>query len=119
MGGPIERRGNSLIVFKTETEKLELLQSYLNPKISDEKIKAIDPRFMKSSGEFKAEKARLQLKGVVGYDPNMIAQYPFKPFDIRLAYLDANLQPLFSRPSPELIHHRKVWTASLSLDISC
>ncbi|MGB8647588.1 MAG: type ISP restriction/modification enzyme [Anaerolineae bacterium] len=58
---------------------------------------------MKSSGEFKAEDARKRLKGSVKYSPNKITRYPFKPFDVRLAYLDSFIQPLFSRPAPELL----------------
>ncbi|NQT02629.1 MAG: DNA methyltransferase, partial [Planctomycetes bacterium] len=101
--GPIERRGNSLIVFPDEKEKLELLRVYLDPKISDQEIEAIAPRFMKTSGEFSADMARLALKGKVQFDESRITKYPFKPFDIRLAYLDANITPLFSRPSPDLL----------------
>jgi hypothetical protein len=67
--------------------------------VSDEAVRALEPRFMKSSGEFKAEKTRAALKGSVRYTPASIVRYPFKPFDIRLAYLDSNTAPLFSRPS--------------------
>lgn len=58
---------------------------------------------MKSSGEFIAAKARQSLKGTVKFSRSKIVRYPFKPFDMRLAYLDGELQPLFSRPSPELL----------------
>jgi hypothetical protein len=104
--GPIERRGNSLVVFEDEQKKLALLEDYLNPQKSDDEIGAIAPRFMKSSGEFKAERTRNLLKGKVKYDPSKVVKYPFKPFDIRLAYLDAAIQPLFSRPSPDLLKQR-------------
>ena len=60
---------------------------------------------MLSSGEFHAEEARSALKGKVRYDPQAIVRYPFKPFDVRLAYLDAAIHPLFSRPSPQLLKH--------------
>ena len=61
---------------------------------------------MKSSGEFKADKARARLQGQVLFKSQAIARYPFKPFDVRLAYLDPDIQPLFSRPSPELLHQQ-------------
>jgi hypothetical protein len=63
---------------------------------------------MHSSGEFDAFAARKKLKGVVQYTEERITRYPFKPFDARLAYLDPELQPLFSRPSPDLLTHRGV-----------
>ncbi len=106
--GPIERRGNSLIVFEHDKTSLALLAEYLDPSKSDDEIRSLAPRFMKSSGEFKAEKTRTLLKGKVRYDSNKICRYPFKPFDIRLAYLDGEIQPLFSRPSPELLALRSI-----------
>lgn len=104
--GPIERRGNSLIVFENESESLSLLSLYLDTGKSDEEIHRIAPRFMKSSGEFDAKNTRALLKGKVRYDETRICRYPFKPFDVRLAYLDTDIQPLFSRPSPELLAQR-------------
>jgi type I restriction-modification system DNA methylase subunit len=106
--GPIERRGNSLIVYKSERASFELLSDYLDASITNNQIKAIEPRFMKSSGEFDAEKTRNKLKGNIQYDSSKISRYPFKPFDIRLAYLDPDIQPLFSRPSPELLRQRRI-----------
>ena len=76
--------------------------------MTDDEIRLMEPRFMKASGEFKAEIARRLLRGKARYDPTHISRYPFKPFDVRLAYLDAVIQPLFSRPSPELLAQRLV-----------
>ena len=104
--GPVERRGNSLIVMPEESHRLEQLRAYLDPGQSDDEIKLMNPAFMKSSGEFDASKARALLKGAVTFKPDNMVQYPFKPFDTRLAYLDAALQPLFSRPSPQLLKQR-------------
>jgi len=102
--GPIERRGNSLIVFDHQRAHLETaLSNYLDSQKSDEEIKAIEPRFMLSSGEFKAKEARSRLKQKARFDSRKIVCYPFKPFDMRLAYLADDIQPLFSRPSPELL----------------
>ncbi len=106
--GPIERRNNSLIVYKGEQARLTLLNDYLDASKTNEQIKVIAPGFMKSSGEFNAERTRNKLKGIVQYDASKISFYPFKPFDIRLAYLDPSIQPLFSRPSPELLRQRRI-----------
>jgi hypothetical protein len=104
--GPIERRGNSLILLVEDKEQLAKLADYFDPHVSDDEIRALVPEFMKSAGEFDAEKTRSALKGKVDYKPQAIVRYPFKPFDVRLAYLDADIQPLFSRPSPELLQQR-------------
>jgi hypothetical protein len=107
--GPIERRGNSLIVFENEKESLARLRAYLDPKQTNEEIFHIEPRFMKASGEFHPEKTRAELLArTVRYDFKNVVRYPFKPFDVRRAYLDPSLQPLFSRPSPELLSLRDV-----------
>lgn len=104
--GPVERRGNSLIRFQADRNTFSVLADYLDPKVDDEGARAAEPRFMYSSGEFRAEAARLSLKGTVEYDPKAIVRYPFKPLDVRLAYLDAAIHPLFSRPSPQLLNQR-------------
>lgn len=101
--GPVERRGNSLIVYPDQRDRLCLLKKYLDRNVSDEEMSTLVPEFMKSSGEFKAEKARKLLFEKASFDKNRIVRYPFKPYDMRLAYLDADIQPLFSRPSPQLI----------------
>jgi hypothetical protein len=106
--GPIERRGNSLIVFESDGDNLKLVEDYLDAAKSDEEISTLAPRFMKSSGEFHAHEARTLLKGKVKFSASKISRYPFKPFDVRLAYLDADIQPLFSRPSPELLEQREI-----------
>jgi hypothetical protein len=106
--GPIERRGNSLIVFPDENESLELVGRYLDENWSDEEIALVAPAFMKSSGEFDAVRARKSLAGRVVYKPDRIVRYPFKPFDIRHCYLDNEIAPLFSRPSPELLDHGEI-----------
>jgi len=104
--GPVERRGNSLVVF--EESQLSILGDYLDARKTDAQVTAIAPAFMKTSGEFNAEAARAKLKGRVSFDQTKIARYPFKPLDVRLAYLDPAIQPLFSRPSPELLTHAGV-----------
>ena len=104
--GPIERRGNSLVVLPNEKGRLDRVADFLDPKMSDEAVELIEPAFMNSSGEYDAPESRARLKGKVKFDPQAITRYPFKPFDIRTAYLDADIQPLFSRPSPQLLLQR-------------
>ncbi len=107
--GPIERRGNSLIVQPHLKEELRLaLEVYLDPLLSDSKVESIVPAFMKSSGEFDAPASRFKLKGKVFFQEDKIKSYPFKPFDMRIAYLDPRIAPLFSRPSPKLLVHTKL-----------
>lgn len=106
LNGPIERRGNSLIAF--DRRELGVLQDYLSPARSDADIRTMAPKLMRSSGEFDAIKTRAALKGNVIYDEAKVVRYPFKPFDIRNAYLDPDIQPLFSRPSPQLLELRKL-----------
>ena len=104
--GPVERRANSMIVLPGDAERLALLAKYLDPKISDEAIRLLQPAFMKSSGEFDAVRTRKLLKGNLTFQPTNIRHYPFKPFDIRHAYLDPKIAPLFSRPGPNLLRQR-------------
>lgn len=107
--GPLERRGNSLIAFVPDCEKLQVLKDYLNPDLSDDEVRAIAPRLMRTSGDFKAIEARRRLlkKGIM-FKPEKIRRYPFKVMDVRLAYLDAEIQPLFSRPRPELLENQEI-----------
>ncbi|NLE66079.1 MAG: N-6 DNA methylase [Lentisphaerae bacterium] len=104
--GPIERRANSLIVFPGEEKKLAELKTYFDPTVTDEECGKVTPAFMKSSGEFEAAKTRRQLVGKCEFDRTKIVRYPFKPFDNRIAYLDPEIAPLFSRPSPQLLAQR-------------
>jgi len=108
LNGPIERRGGSLIAMKEDKGRLRVLEAYLDSSNTDNEILLLEPRFMASSGEFDAQKTRASLAGKVEYDETKISFYPFKPFDVRVAYLDRHIQPLFSRPSPELLSVRSV-----------
>ena len=106
---PIERRGMSLIPMQgDEKQTLASVAAYLDAEITNTEIAQIEPRFMKSSGEFDAEKVRINILTKVQEkkltaDKCKLKVYPFKPFDSRIAYLDKEIASLFSRPSPELI----------------
>lgn len=104
--GPIERRGLALISID-QSDNFDRVKAYLDPSITDDEIAEIEPRFMQSAGEFKAQKARNTIlkerKQKPKFDASHIVSYPFKPFDVRKAYLSADIAPLFSRPAPELL----------------
>jgi predicted helicase len=57
--GPIERRGNSLIVYADQQDDLLAhVKAYLDSNRSDANIAALEPHFMHSSGEFDAPRSR-------------------------------------------------------------
>ena len=106
MNGPIERRANSLVPMQGDRGQFDKLRTYLDTSVSDDEIRRAEPRFMKSSGEFESVSARQGLAGKIEFNEERIQPYLFKPMDSRLAYLDASLHPLFSRPSPELLNQQ-------------
>jgi hypothetical protein len=109
LNGPIERRGNSLIRHTEDVASFDVVRKYLDADVSNEQLASLEPRFMRSIGEFEAEKARqtiLRRKPV--YDKDKIQKYVFKPLDMRRAYLDPRLAPLFSRPNPSLLKISKI-----------
>jgi len=106
--GPIERRGGGLISMEHDSRKFSALNSYLDPNLDDKQISLIAPELMKSSGEFDAAKCRKKLAGIRAFDSNNIRVYPIRPFDSRWGYLDSGIQPLFSRPNPELLRQALV-----------
>jgi hypothetical protein len=107
--GPIERRGNALIPMQADRARLTVLTDYFDPTKPDSEIERSAPRLMKSSGEFDGAKTRKALiKRGTRFDSKLAVSYPFHAFDLRVAYLDAHIQPLFSRPSPELLALREI-----------
>jgi hypothetical protein len=102
--GPIERRGNSLIVIPSDRADLvQRVTDYLDAHVSDGQLQSRHPALMRSSGEFDAVKTRRKLLGKVAVKPECVVKYQFKPFDWRVAYIDPKIAPLFSRPNPELV----------------
>ena len=51
--------------------------------------------------------ARNKLIKETNFDKIHIKRFPFKPFDLRWCYL-ANVRPLFSEPSPDLIDQAQI-----------
>lgn len=60
----------------TLIQTLFYLSDYLDDSMTNAQVAAIAPRFMKSSGEFDAEKTRSKLKGNIQYDSSKILRYP-------------------------------------------
>ena len=104
--GPVERRAGALIAI--DRKPLELrLRAYFDPQVSDAEVAAIYPSLMMTGNRIVGPDARRKLLREHDYDRGQIVRYPFKVFDVRWAYL-ANIRPLFSEPSPELLHHARV-----------
>ena len=110
--GPIERRGMVFIRFpEGKPAMFDAIQYYLDAGNSNAQVAVKDPRLMNSSGEFDAQKTRKTLLRRVqerrlNFAESNCAVFSFKPFDSRVAYLDSEIAPLFSRPAPDLLRHR-------------
>ncbi len=104
--GPIERRANALIS-PDRTVLSQRLRAYFDPEVSDEEIKQIYPSLMMTGNRIVGPEARTKILSEWQYHDSNIVRYPFKPFDVRWCYL-ANLRPLFSEPSPQLLEQRSV-----------
>ncbi len=104
--GPVERRGMALMSFDAPT-LVHRIKLYFNPKISNEQVASLHPKLMMTGNRINGDKARQKLLNDAIFDANNIVQYPVKPFDVRWCYL-ANIRPLFSEPSPELLAQSKI-----------
>jgi hypothetical protein len=102
--GPIERRANALISPDREVLAARV-RAYFDPVVSDDEIKHIYPSLMMTGNRIVGPEARRKVLSEFQYDDSNIVRYPFKPFDVRWCYL-ANLRPLFSEPSPQLLEQR-------------
>lgn len=99
--GPVERRGFALISID-KAPLISRIQAYLNPSVSDDRVKNIYPSLMMTGNRIVGPEARKKILSEFRYDEKRVVRYPFKPFDIRWCYLE-NLRPLFSEPSPQLL----------------
>ncbi|GHG09555.1 hypothetical protein GCM10017783_22560 [Deinococcus piscis] len=102
--GPIERRGLALIDMD-ESALAHRVGSYFNPEIDDATVDSLHPKLMMTGNRIVGSDARRKLLAEHTFSAENIVRYPFKPFDVRHAYL-ANIRPLFSEPSPQLLEHR-------------
>jgi len=102
--GPVERRAGALIGI--DREPLESrLQAYFDATVPDAEVAALYAAMMMTGNRIVGPDARRKLLAEHAYDPTRIVRYPFKVFDVRWAYL-ANIRPLFSEPSPDLLRQR-------------
>jgi hypothetical protein len=102
--GPVERRGMALISISRK-KLVDRLKSYFDPDISDGEIKKLHSSLMMTGNRIEGPKARKKLLQEHTFTEKNIVRYPFKPFDVRWCYL-ANIRPLFSEPSPQLISQK-------------
>ncbi|MGD0770388.1 MAG: type ISP restriction/modification enzyme [Tepidisphaeraceae bacterium] len=102
--GPVERRGGSLI--SVDRQPLHIrLKAYFDARVQDTEVAALHPSLMMTGNRIVGPEARRKLLSEHEFDPKIIVRYPFKVFDVRWAYL-ANIRPLFSEPSPQLLAQR-------------
>jgi Type ISP C-terminal specificity domain/N-6 DNA Methylase len=99
--GPVERRGMALIDMQKNILSSRI-EKYFDSSVSDQEISELHPKLMMTGNRINGPEARRKILREQTYSGDHIVNYPFKPFDIRACYL-ANLRPLFSEPSPDLI----------------
>ncbi len=102
--GPVERRAGALIA--VDRDPLESrLRAYFDAAVPDAEVAALYASLMMTGNRIVGPGARRKLLKEHAFDPAHIVRYPFKVFDMRWAYL-ANIRPLFSEPSPDLLQQR-------------
>ena len=102
--GPVERRAGALISIEREPLNSRM-KSYFDADVSDEDVRRIYASLMMTGNRIVGPEARKKILSEHSFSAAAIVKYPFKPFDIRWAYL-ANLRPLFSEPSPDLLRQQ-------------
>ncbi len=102
--GPVERRAGALISIEREPLQSRM-KSYFDTSVSNDEVRAAYASLMMTGNRIVGPEARKKILSEHSFTADAIVKYPFKVFDIRWCYL-ANLRPLFSEPSPELISHR-------------
>ncbi|MBC8134609.1 MAG: N-6 DNA methylase, partial [Fibrella sp.] len=102
--GPVERRGNALI--SIERDALEnRMERYFDGTFPDDDVARLHPSLLMTGNRIVGPDARRKLIRTHFYEAGAVTRYPFRPFDVRWSYL-ANIRPLFSEPSPELLRQR-------------
>ncbi|MCX7424744.1 MAG: N-6 DNA methylase [Planctomycetia bacterium] len=102
--GPVERRAGALIGIDRDLLVVRM-QAYFDATVSDAEVTSLYSPLMMTGNRIVGPIARRKLLAEHTFDAAMIVRYPFKVFDVRWAYL-ANIRPLFSEPSPELLRQR-------------
>jgi hypothetical protein len=102
--GPVERRAGALVGI--DRDPLESrLRAYFDGDVPDAEVAALYASLMMTGNRIVGPDARRKLLKEHTFDRSRIVRYPFKVFDVRWAYL-ANIRPLFSEPSPDLLQQR-------------
>jgi hypothetical protein len=102
--GPVERRGGALIAI--DREKLEArLKAYFDTSKTDSEVRKLHASLLMTGNRIVGPLARQKLLKEHRFQRDIIVPYPFKIMDVRWAYL-ANIRPLFSEPSPQLLNQR-------------
>ena len=104
--GPVERRALALISMSRDPLENRLIK-YFDSEVTNEEVARIYPSLMMTGNRIVGSDARKRLLSTSAYHDDRIVRYDYKPMDVRFCYLD-NIRPLFSEPSPELIHHSLV-----------
>jgi hypothetical protein len=99
--GPVEGRGLALISLE-KSLLYSRMQAYFDSEVPDDAIKAIYSTLMMTGNRIEGPKARRKILVDHRFNGDLIVRFPWKPFDERWCYL-ANIRPLFSEPSPDLI----------------
>lgn len=100
INGLLEKRGGALI----DIDKAALaarMQTYFNPTIDWASFKLTDHPLLKEASGYKPESARTKAIANEAYDPNRIARYFVRPFDLRFAYA-TDTSTLWNRSRPDL-----------------
>ena len=104
--GPVERRAHALIA--DDPEVLERrMSAYFDPEVDDTEVSELHPALMMTGNRIVGPAARKKLQREAHFEGTRIKRFPFKPFDLRWCYL-ANIRPLFSEPSPDLIDQAEI-----------
>jgi len=104
LNGPVEGRGLALI----SSEKSFLysrIKAYFDADVPDDAVRNLYSTLMMTGNRIEGPKARRKLLIDHKFNADLIVAFPWKPFDTRWCYL-ANIRPLFSEPSPDLIRLR-------------
>ncbi len=104
--GPVERRGNALISIDREP-LIERLRAYFDASVSDDEVALLHGSLLMSGNRIDGPKARAKIQSEHEFDETNVVRYPVKPLDERWCYL-ANIRPLFSEPSPDLLDMRNL-----------
>lgn len=98
--GPVERRALALIDMDGSALR-KRMKAYFDPNKSDAEVASLHPGLLMVGNGINGPADRKKLQQRQAYRSTRVRSYPWKPFDVRWAYLD-DVAPLFSRPNVPL-----------------